>query len=86
MKLLKEKTWKREIAFLVFLWMIYLSLYSIEALKLVVVPAFTFMGLAFGMEWYDKSPVMSGKTSMKDAIEGEYIAEDKPDKDLRGGA
>ena len=50
------KTWKRELALAVFLWLIYLSVWGdIEALRIVAAPAFTYIGLAFGIDWWGKS-------------------------------
>lgn len=51
-----DKTYKRELATVVFLWCVYLSIWGdLEALRIVAAPSFTFMALAFGMDWFGKS-------------------------------
>lgn len=54
-----DKTWKRETAILVLLWVIYVSIHgSVQALSIIVWPAFLFIGAAFGMEWAKKTGIV----------------------------
>ena len=50
-----NKTYKRELALAVFLWLVYLSVYNVEALRVVVMPAFAYIGLALGLDWWGKT-------------------------------
>ena len=50
-----KRTWKRELAFVVFLWLVYLSIYRVEALAVVVFPSFSYIGLALGLDWWGKT-------------------------------
>jgi hypothetical protein len=50
-----NKTYKRELALVVFIWLVYLSVYNVEALGVVVIPAFTYIGLALGLDWWGKT-------------------------------
>lgn len=50
-----NKTGKRETAWLLIMWCVYLSVFgSIEALQVVVWPCFLFLGAAYGMDWASK--------------------------------
>lgn len=52
----RKKTWKREVAILLLLWLVYLSIFgSIEVLSLVVWPVFAFAVGAFGIDEYSKN-------------------------------
>ena len=47
-----KKTYKRETAFLILLYLMYLGLFgTIEALTIVIWPFMLFVGTAFGMDW-----------------------------------
>jgi hypothetical protein len=50
-----NKTYKRELALAVFLWLVYLSVSRVEALGVVVMPAFAYIGLALGLDWWGKT-------------------------------
>ena len=50
----KVKTYKREVAIIILLWNFYLSVEYVEALKVMVIPSFAFVGLAFGLDWHGK--------------------------------
>jgi hypothetical protein len=50
-----NKTYKRELALVVFMWVVYLSVYNLESLRVVVIPAFTYIGLALGLDWWGKT-------------------------------
>jgi|TARA_R110000744_G_scaffold87119_4_gene170218 hypothetical protein len=50
-----NKTYKRELALAVFIWLVYLSVSRVEALGVVVIPAFTYIGLALGLDWWGKT-------------------------------
>jgi hypothetical protein len=52
---ISKRTYKRELALAVFVWLVYLSVYSIEALTVVVFPAFSYIGLALGLDWWGKT-------------------------------
>src|SRR6056297_813391 len=48
-----KKTWKREIAFLLFIWLGYLvETKEPELVKILTFPIFTFGALSFGLQWY----------------------------------
>jgi hypothetical protein len=50
-----NKTYKRELAVVVLMWIMYLSVYNIEALAVVVLPAFAVIAGAFGLDWWGKT-------------------------------
>ena len=51
-----NKTYKREIALGLFVWLIYLvETKDASILEILVWPIFTFGALAFGMDWFGKS-------------------------------
>lgn len=50
-----SKTYKREMAFLIFVWNVALSIWYLEALKVAVIPSFAFIGLAYGLDWHGKN-------------------------------
>lgn len=53
---MKPKTYKREIAILLFVWLIYLvETKDVSVVEILVWPIFTFSALAFGMDWFGKS-------------------------------
>jgi len=48
-----KKTWKREVAFLLFIWLVYLvETKEPEVVKILAFPIFTYIALAMGMSWY----------------------------------
>lgn len=48
-----RKTWKREVAFLLFIWLVYLvETKEPDFVQILTFPIFTFGALAFGMQWY----------------------------------
>jgi hypothetical protein len=50
---MKDKTYKREFAFFLFMWLVYLvETKEPEVVKILTFPIFTFGALAFGMSWY----------------------------------
>lgn len=52
----RKKTFKREVAFLILCWLVYLSLFGeVAALELVVWPSFVFISGAYGIDAYFKS-------------------------------
>ena len=52
---ISKKTYKRETAWVLILWCIYLSIFgNIAALQVVVWPSFLFLGAAYGMDWASK--------------------------------
>ena len=49
----KEKTYKRELAFLLFVWLVYLvETKEPELVQILAFPIFTFGALSFGLQWY----------------------------------
>ena len=51
----KIKTYKRETAWVLILWCIYLSIFgNVASLQVVVWPSFLFLGAAYGMDWASK--------------------------------
>lgn len=53
---MRVKTWKREVAFCILCWLVYLSVFgSLEALALVVWPSFLFITGAFGLDEINKN-------------------------------
>lgn len=54
-KLLRSKTYKREVAFLLLLNLALLSWTDkTQALEILVLPSFAFVAMAFGMDWGSK--------------------------------
>jgi len=52
---MKNKTWKREIAFVILLYLGWLGATDrIEALKVMVWPGMLFVGASYGMSWAEK--------------------------------
>lgn len=52
---IKEKTWKREVAVALLVFLGYVSLTQpIELVEVLVYPVFTFALLAFGLDWKGK--------------------------------
>ena len=50
------KTYKREIAMVLFLWLAYVvETKDANIIEILVWPIFTFSALAFGMDWFGKS-------------------------------
>ena len=48
-----EKTYKRELAVIFFIWLVYLvETKDIEVVKVLSFPIFTYIALAMGMSWY----------------------------------
>ena len=48
-----KKTYKREVAFLLFVWLVYLvETKEPELVQILTFPIFTFGALAFGLQWY----------------------------------
>ena len=48
-----KKTYKREVAFLLFVWLVYLvETKEPELVNILAFPIFTFGALAFGLQWY----------------------------------
>lgn len=61
---MKPKTYKREIAILLFLWLAYIvETKDAKTIEILVWPIFTFSALAFGMDWFGKSGGMRGQPS-----------------------
>lgn len=50
--MLQKKTWKREVAFLMFLHLVYVASFSVNVtvLQILIVPYITFMLAAFGLD------------------------------------
>lgn len=49
------KTYKRETAWALIIWAIYISVFgSVEALTVMIWPVFLFVGAAYGMDWASK--------------------------------
>lgn len=56
------KTYKREAALVVLLYLFYLGLYGrIEALEVLAWPLMLFVGAAFGMEWTSKQTNLANR-------------------------
>jgi hypothetical protein len=50
------KTYKREVALVLFLWLGYIvETKDVNTIEILVWPIFTFSALAFGMDWFGKS-------------------------------
>src|SRR6056297_2542544 len=48
-----KKTWKREVAFFLFIWLVYLvETKEPDLVQILAFPIFTFGALAFGLQWY----------------------------------
>ena len=48
-----KKTYKRELAFLLFVWLVYLvETKEPELVKILAFPIFTFGALSYGLQWY----------------------------------
>lgn len=48
-----KKTYKRELAFLLFIWLVYLvETKEPELVQILAFPIFTYGALAFGLQWY----------------------------------
>lgn len=48
-----KKSYKREVAFLLFVWLVYLvETKEPELVQILTFPIFTFGALAFGLQWY----------------------------------
>jgi len=56
-----KRTYKRELALVVFLWVVYLSIFGTESLGIVVYPAFAYIGLAMGLDWWGKAGSTKGR-------------------------
>lgn len=49
----KKKSYKREVAVLLFIWLVYLvETKEPELVKILTFPIFTFGALSFGLQWY----------------------------------
>ena len=58
------KTYKREVALVLFLWLGYIvETKDVNTIEILVWPIFTFSALAFGMDWFGKSVGVRGKSS-----------------------
>jgi hypothetical protein len=63
-----RKTYKRELAFLLFIWLVYLvETKEPEIVQLLTFPIFTFGALAFGLQWYSPNGGLLGNQSFKSA-------------------
>ena len=61
-----KKTYKRETAWLLMLWCVYLSIFgSVAALQAVVWPCFLFLGAAYGMDWASKQTNLVGDSELE---------------------
>ena len=68
---LTSKTWKREVAAILFTyWMVYLVPYQPETLDVVTFPIFTFGALAFGIDWWGKSNGMQRNSGPQSSHRG----------------
>lgn len=57
------KTYKRELAVLLLVWLVYIvETKDANVIALVVWPVFTVAAGAFGIDWYGKSTGMRGKS------------------------
>jgi hypothetical protein len=53
---MKGKTFKRELAVVLLLWLMYVvETKDASTIEILVWPVFTFAALAFGMDWFGKS-------------------------------
>ena len=58
------KTYKREVALVLFLWLGYIvETKDVKTIEILVWPIFTFSALAFGMDWFGKSGGLRGQSS-----------------------
>lgn len=65
--MLENKTYKREVAFLMLLYLMYLGLYgTVAVLEVLAWPFMFFVAAAFGMEWSSKQTDLFNKGSSKD--------------------
>jgi len=56
-----KKTFKREVAFLLLLWLAWITeTKDVDTLKVLVWPVFTFAALSFGLDWFGKSGAPNG--------------------------
>lgn len=68
---MKPKTYKREVAILLFVWLAYLvETKDVNIIEILVWPVFTFSALAFGMDWFGKSGGVRGQPSQ--SIDGRW--------------
>ena len=59
---MKPKTYKREVALLLFVWLAYIvETKDVNIIEILVWPVFTFSALAFGMDWFGKSGGVRGQ-------------------------
>jgi len=62
---MKPKTYKRELAIVLLLWFGYIvETKDAETIQMLVWPIFTYMALAFGVDWWGKSGGMRKDTSL----------------------
>lgn len=60
---MKPKTYKREVAIVLFLWLGYIvETKDVNTIEILVWPIFTFSALAFGMDWFGKSVGVRGQS------------------------
>ena len=60
----QNKTYKREVAVGLVIWLIWLAeAGNIAALTVVAWPVFLFLGAAYGMEWASKQTTIVGSTN-----------------------
>jgi len=58
------KTYKREVALVLFLWLGYIvETKDVNTIEILVWPIFTFSALAFGMDWFGKSGGVRNQSS-----------------------
>lgn len=68
---MKQKTFKREAASLLFIWLAYVTETKDAAVVEVLVwPVFTFGALAFGLDWFNKSGGVLGELPTFTSIRG----------------
>jgi len=61
---MKPKTYKREVALLLFVWLAYIvETKDVNIIEILVWPVFTFSALAFGMDWFGKSGGVRGQST-----------------------
>lgn len=61
---MKPKTYKREIAILLLIWLAYIvETKDVNIVETLVWPIFTFSALAFGMDWFGKSGGLRDQSS-----------------------
>ena len=61
---MKPKTYKREVAILLFVWLAYIvETKDVNIIEILVWPVFTFSALAFGMDWFGKSDRVRGQST-----------------------